>query len=143
MLSQQGSAVSARTAGRDMIAAMFLAGVDRDRVLARAEDLSKPVDVLPVDAAARHLLRGQAVWRDRQPVSAGFLAGRDRQYPDPGRPGRRGQRDGKDPYAAFAIRFSLFVVVMLYAWVAIAALEWLRAGRRRKDGPPLAAQETQ
>jgi hypothetical protein len=33
---------------------------------------------------------------------------------------------GKDPYKAFAVRFSLFVVVTLYAWAAIAVLEWLR-----------------
>jgi hypothetical protein len=33
---------------------------------------------------------------------------------------------GKDVYRAFAVRFSLFVVVTLYAWAAIALLESLR-----------------
>ena len=37
---------------------------------------------------------------------------------------------GKDPYRGFAIRFSLFVALALYAWLAMAALESLRAGRR-------------
>ena len=37
--------------------------------------------------------------------------------------------NGKDVYKAFAVRFSLFVAVTLYAWFAMAALEWLR-GRR-------------
>lgn len=36
---------------------------------------------------------------------------------------------GKDPYQAFAVRFSLYVAVTLYAWVAIVALERLRAAR--------------
>ena len=44
---------------------------------------------------------------------------------------------GKDPYEAFAVRFSLFVAVTLYAWLAIVALEWLRA-RRRGVMPTLA-----
>ncbi|HSC67669.1 MAG TPA: DUF2955 domain-containing protein, partial [Cellvibrio sp.] len=33
---------------------------------------------------------------------------------------------GKDVYKAFAMRFSLFVVITLYAWLAILALEWFR-----------------
>ena len=36
---------------------------------------------------------------------------------------------GKDPYQAFAVRFSLYIAVTLYAWVAIVALERLRAAR--------------
>ena len=48
---------------------------------------------------------------------------------------------GKDPYRAFAMRFSLYVAVTLYAWVAIVALERLRAGRpgRRVRLQPAAA----
>src|SRR5688572_13530777 len=34
--------------------------------------------------------------------------------------------NGKDPYHAFAVRFSLFIAVALYAWAAIAVLEWMR-----------------
>lgn len=36
---------------------------------------------------------------------------------------------GKDVYKAFAVRFSLFVAVTLYAWAAIVALERLRVSR--------------
>jgi Protein of unknown function (DUF2955) len=36
---------------------------------------------------------------------------------------------GQDVYQAFAVRFSLFVAVTLYAWFAIVALEQLRADR--------------
>jgi hypothetical protein len=36
---------------------------------------------------------------------------------------------GNDVYRGFAVRFSLFVAVTLYAWVAIVALERMRAGR--------------
>ncbi len=42
--------------------------------------------------------------------------------------------NGKDVYKAFAVRFSLFVAVTLYAWIAMAALEWLR-GRRAGASP--------
>ena len=49
---------------------------------------------------------------------------------------------GKDPYEAFAIRFSLFVVVTLYAWGAIGALEWIRL-RRRAGAWPAPTLETQ
>lgn len=41
---------------------------------------------------------------------------------------------GKDPYEGFAVRFTLFVVVTLYAWGALAALEWMHA--RREAGIP-------
>ncbi len=37
---------------------------------------------------------------------------------------------GKDVYAAFAVRMGLFVAVTLYAWLAIFSLEWLRTRRR-------------
>ncbi len=36
---------------------------------------------------------------------------------------------GNDVYRGFAVRFSLFVAVTLYAWVAIVALERMRADR--------------
>ena len=58
MLSQQGSTVSARAAGRDMVAAMFLAGGIAIVFWLVLKICPKPVDVLPVDAAGRHLLRG-------------------------------------------------------------------------------------
>jgi hypothetical protein len=36
---------------------------------------------------------------------------------------------GKDVYAAFAVRMGLFIAVTLYAWLAIALLEWWRCRR--------------
>ena len=47
---------------------------------------------------------------------------------------------GKDPYEAFAIRFSLFVLVTLYAWGAIFALDWLRAHRAGDTREPALAR---
>jgi hypothetical protein len=35
--------------------------------------------------------------------------------------------NGKDVYQAFIMRFGLLIAVTLYAWLAIAALNWLRA----------------
>ncbi len=39
---------------------------------------------------------------------------------------------GKDVYAAFSVRFGLFVAVTLYAWVAVYLLEYLRERRLQK-----------
>lgn len=41
---------------------------------------------------------------------------------------------GGDVYGAFVQRFVLFVLVTLYAWGAIVALEWWRARRGRRAG---------
>lgn len=35
--------------------------------------------------------------------------------------------NGKDVYQAFAVRMSLFIVITLYAWLALFLLEWLRS----------------
>ena len=40
--------------------------------------------------------------------------------------------NGKDVYAAFAVRMGLFIAVTLYAWLAIQLLEHLRARRLEK-----------
>jgi hypothetical protein len=34
--------------------------------------------------------------------------------------------NGKDVYAAFAVRMGLFVAVTIYAWLAVYLLEYLR-----------------
>ncbi len=34
--------------------------------------------------------------------------------------------NGKDPYKAFAVRLGLFIMVTLYAWLAMVFLEWLK-----------------
>ena len=44
--------------------------------------------------------------------------------------------NGKDVYTAFIVRMGLFVAVTLYAWLAIVALETLRARRRQRVTPP-------
>ncbi len=48
--------------------------------------------------------------------------------------------NGKDVYAAFLTRMGLFVVLTLYAWLAVSALERLR-GWRQRPAPPTTAQE--
>jgi hypothetical protein len=50
--------------------------------------------------------------------------------------------NGKDVYAAFAVRMGLFVAVTLYAWMAVAALEYLRSRRAVRIRPAAAALET-
>lgn len=40
--------------------------------------------------------------------------------------------NGKDVYAAFAVRFGLFVAVTLYAWLAVFLLESLHTRRQRR-----------
>ena len=35
--------------------------------------------------------------------------------------------NGKDVYKAFAVRMGLFLLITLYAWLALIFLEWLRA----------------
>jgi len=43
--------------------------------------------------------------------------------------------NGKDVYAAFAVRMGLFIAVTLYAWLAIIILEQLRARRLHRYPP--------
>ncbi len=69
----------------------------RDPVLVRLEALAEPVDVLPADAAARPLHRGQDLRRAAQPPSTGLLAGRDFQLPVHVLSGRRRQRERQGP----------------------------------------------
>ena len=40
--------------------------------------------------------------------------------------------NGKDPYAAFLVRFSLFIGITLYAWAAISILDGIHARLSRK-----------
>ena len=69
----------------------------RDPVLVRVEALAKPVDVLPADAAAQPLHRGQDLRSPGQPPSTGLLAGRDFQLPVHVLSGRRRQRERQGP----------------------------------------------
>ena len=40
--------------------------------------------------------------------------------------------NGKDVYQAFAMRLALLIAVTLYAWLAIATLDWLTARTKRQ-----------
>lgn len=48
--------------------------------------------------------------------------------------------NGKDVYAAFAVRIGLFMAVTAYAWLALATLEHLRHQRRRRVSVPPARE---
>lgn len=50
--------------------------------------------------------------------------------------------NGKDVYAAFLVRMSLFVAVTLYAWLAIQFLEWLRSRRLSRTSALRQSQES-
>jgi hypothetical protein len=133
MLAQQGSVVNARTAGRQMLGATFVAGFFAIlfwfalkicpnlwmffllMLLFGLYFAAKLYGIIPSRYPA-------AFWQDVV-VNLLILLG----------PAVEDSASGKDVYQAFAVRFSLFVAVSLYAWVAIAALEWLR-GRRVTAG---------
>ena len=139
MLSQQAAVLSARTAGRAMIGATFLGGLAAIlfwfalklcanlwmffllMLLLSLYIAAKTYGVL----ASRH---PPGFWQD---VTFNFLFMLGPAVDD--------SANGKDPYVAFAVRFTLFVVVALYAWGAIAALEWLRYGRRETPSGSLHA----
>ncbi|MDP9199838.1 MAG: DUF2955 domain-containing protein [Pseudomonadota bacterium] len=130
LLSQQGSVASARTAGRDLLGAVFLAGVIAIlfwfalKILPNLWMFFLLMLLFGIYFAAR-IYRVTAsrfsapFWIDVV-INLLILLG----------PAVEDSANGKDPYKAFAVRFSLFVAVTLYAWAAIVALEWLRARRR-------------
>jgi hypothetical protein len=138
LLAQQFSAVSARTAGREMLFATFLAGVFAIlfwfalkicpnlwmffllMLLFGFYFAAKMYGVIATRWSA-------AFWPDVV-INLLILLG----------PAVEDSANGKDVYKAFAVRFSLFVAVALYAWFAMAALEWLRG--RRGPGAVVAAQ---
>jgi uncharacterized membrane protein YccC len=137
LLAQQGSVVSARSAGRELLGATFLAGVFAIlfwfalqiwpslwmffllMLLFGIYFAAKLYRVIPSRFSP-------SFWPDVV-VNLLILLG----------PAVEDSATGKDPYQAFAVRFSLFVAVTFYAWIAIIALEWLRAYRRGAE-PTLA-----
>jgi hypothetical protein len=140
LLGQQGSVVSARNAGQDLLASTFLAGVFAIlfwfalklspnlwmfflwMLLAGTYLAGKMLGVLRSRRSAWY-------WQNVA-VNLLILVG----------PAVEDSAAGKDPYTAFAVRFTLFVVVTVYAWVAIFALEKLRERRiHRFFAPTLAA----
>src|SRR5688572_10439069 len=139
LLAQQFSAASARTAGREMLFATILAGLFAILfwfALKICPNLwmffllmllfgffvaAKMYGVIATRWSA-------AFWPDVV-INLLILLG----------PAVEDSANGKDVYKAFAVRFSLFVAVALYAWIAMAALEWLRG--RRAPAVVLTAQE--
>jgi len=130
ILSQQGSTLDARSAGRDIVAAVFLAGgiaMVFWLVLKICPSLWMFfLWTLLVGIYCAAKLFGvtasrlpPAFWSDVV-VNILILVG----------PAVMDSASGNDVYRSFVIRFSLFLAIALYAWLAMVALEWLRAGRR-------------
>jgi len=137
LLGQQGSVVNVRSAGRELLGSTFLAGLFAIlfwfglkicpslwmfflwMLLFGIYFAGKLYGIIPSRFQP-------SFWQDVV-VNLLILLG----------PAVEDSATGKDPYHAFAVRFSLFVAVTLYAWLAIVALERLRA-RRRSVMPTLA-----
>jgi len=133
LLTQQGSVVSARTAGRLLIGAIFLAGLFAIlfwfalKICPNLWMFFLLMLLFGIYFAAK--LYGiiasrfpPSFWQDVV-INMLILLG----------PAVEDSATGKDVYQAFAVRFGLFIAVTLYAWVAIATLDWLR-GRRATQG---------
>jgi hypothetical protein len=134
-LGQQGSALRARDAGRELLGSTFLAGCFAILfwfLLGLAVNLwmffwwmllfgvyfaSKLYGV----SASRY---PASFWQNTA-VTMLILLG----------PAVEDSANGKDVYAAFAVRMGLFVAVTLYAWLAIEILEHLRTRRLRRVSP--------
>jgi hypothetical protein len=134
-LGQQGSEVSARSAGRELIGSTFLGGFFAVLfwfVLKIAPELwmfflwmllaalyfaGKVYRVIPTRHPASFWLNVA--------VTMLILLG----------PAVEDSANGKDVYAAFAVRMGLFIAVTLYAWTAIALLERLRSWRWQRRAP--------
>ena len=128
LLGQQGSVVSARTAGQDLLGSTFLAGVFAILFWFALKLCPNLWMFFLWMLLSGIVFRRQAVFgvfRSRRTpsfwqnvvVNLLILLG----------PAVEDSATGNDVFQAFAVRFSLFVVVTLYAWGAIIALEWLRA----------------
>lgn len=128
-LGQQGSVVSARDAGRELLGSTFFGGYFAILfwfMLGMATNLwmfflwmllfgvyfsSKLYQLIP----SRH---PASFWQNVV-VTMLILLG----------PAVEDSANGKDVYAAFAVRMGLFVAVTLYAWLAVYLLEQLRTRR--------------
>ena len=128
-LAQQSSVMSARHAGRELLGSTFLAGCFAILfwfMLSLLPNLwmffwlmllfgvyfsSKLYQLIPSRFPA-------SFWQNTA-VTMLILLG----------PAVEDSANGKDVYAAFAVRMGLFVAVTLYAWLAVYAMEHLRARR--------------
>lgn len=134
LLAQQGSVVSVRSAGRELLGSTFLAGCFAIlfwfalkiwpnlwmfflwMLLFGIYCAGKLYGVI----ASRF---SPSFWQNVV-VTMLILLG----------PAVQDSAGGKDVYKAFAVRFSLYVAVTLYAWAAIVVLERLRASRHAGTG---------
>ena len=134
LLAQQGSVVNARAAGREMVYAIFVAGLFAIlfwfalKICANLWMFFLLMLLFGIYVAAKlyGVIATQwspGFWPDVV-INLLILLG----------PAVEDSANGKDVYKAFAVRFCLFVAVTLYAWFAMAALEWLR-GRGPKATP--------
>ena len=140
LLGQQVSVVSARTAGRQLIGAIFLAGLYAIVFWFALKILPNlwMFFLLMLLSGLYFAAKLYSIIESRYPpsfwqevlINLLILLG----------PAVEDSAMGKDPYEAFAIRFSLFVVVTLYAWGALVALERLRAYRAVGAAGPALAQ---
>jgi hypothetical protein len=140
-LGQQGSEVTARSAGRELLGSTFLAGCCAILfwfALKIAPTLwlfflwmllfgiyfsAKLYQLIPTRHPA-------SFWLNVATTMLILLG-----------PAVEDSANGRDPYAAFAVRMGLFIAVTLYAWTAIALLERLRESRLRERISDTASME--
>lgn len=131
-LGQQSSFMDARNAGRELLGSTFLAGVLAILVWAGLGIATNLwmfflwilLAGLWLAAKTYGVLASRfppSYWQNTA-VTMLILLG----------PAVEDSANGKDVYAAFAVRISLFIGVTLYAWGAIIALEYLRDRRQRR-----------
>jgi hypothetical protein len=125
MLGQQGCLVTARAAGYELLGSTFPGGRLRDRILVRAEVLAS-LWMFGLWMLLFGMFFGAKLYRviaTRFPASFWINVGVTMLI----LLGPAVQDSaGSDPSSAFIRRFSLFVLVTVYAWFAILLLEWLR-----------------
>lgn len=140
-LGQQGSLVSARSAGRELLGSTFLAGFF-SIVLWWALSLAPNLWMFFLWVLLFGLYCSSKIYgliATRFPASFWInvvvtmliLLG----------PAVQDSANGNDVYKAFAVRMSLFVVVTLYAWAAVSVLEYIRNRRLGLSGAPSATAE--
>lgn len=141
-LGQQGSLVSARDAGKELLGSTFLGGFFAILfwfMLGMVTNLwmfflwmllfgvyfsSKLYQLIP----SRH---PASFWLNVA-LTMLILLG----------PAVEDSANGKDVYAAFAVRMGLFIAVTLYAWLAVYVLEKLRTGHLKRISMPIRGMET-
>ena len=141
-LGQAGSEISARDAGRELLGSTFLGGCFAVlfwfglklcpslwmfflwTLLFGLYFFSKLYQIIPTRF-------GPSFWQNTA-VTMLILLG----------PAVQDSANGKDVYAAFAVRMALFIAVTAYAWAAIAVLERFRLRRRHRSLPSTMVMES-